>query len=60
LHEVKTFLGPKQVALVRRSSAIGTNDHRCDRFAARAASRPRGFGKWPWGTLDLVISAQES
>ena len=57
LHEVKTFLAPKQDALVR-VLAIGTMT--IGATVRGGASLDRGFGKWRGGLFDLVISAQES
>lgn len=57
LHEVTTFLAPKQHALVR-VLAIGTMT--IGATVRGGASLDRGFGKWRGGLFDLVISAQES
>lgn len=57
LHEVNTFLAPKQNALVRVLS-IGTMT--IGATVRGGASLDRGFGKWRGGLFDLVISAQES
>tara|TARA_Y100000588_G_C14161922_1_gene885214 strand:+ start:73 stop:765 length:693 start_codon:yes stop_codon:yes gene_type:complete len=57
LHEVKTFLTPKQDALIRILS-IGTMT--IGATVRGGASLDRGFGKWRGGLFDLVISAQES
>lgn len=57
LHEVNTFLAPKNNALIRVLSigtmTIGTT-------IRGDASLDRGFCKWRGGLFDLVISAQES
>ena len=57
LHEVNTFLAPKQNALVRVLS-IGTMT--IGATVRGGASLDRGFVKWRGGLFDLVISAQES
>jgi hypothetical protein len=57
LHEVRTFLAPKQGAQVR-VLAIGTMT--IGATVRGGASLDRGFGKWRGGLFDLVISAQES
>lgn len=57
LHEVLTFLAPKQQARVR-VLAIGTMT--IGATVRGGASLDRGFGKWRGGLFDLVISAQES
>jgi hypothetical protein len=57
LHEVKTFLAPKQDVTVR-VLAIGTMT--IGATVRGGASLDRGFGKWRGGLFDLVISAQES
>lgn len=57
LHEVNTFLAPKQNALIRVLS-IGTMT--IGATIRGSASLDRGFGKWRGGLFDLVISAQES
>lgn len=57
LHEVNTFLAPKQKALVRVLS-IGTMT--IGATVRGNASLDRGFGKWRGGLFDLTISAQES
>jgi hypothetical protein len=57
LHEVNTFLAPKQNALVRVLS-IGTMT--IGSTIRGGASLDRGFGLWRGGLFDLVISAQES
>ena len=55
LHEVNTFLAPKQNSLVRVLS-IGTMT--IGATVRGGASLDRGFGKWRGGLFDLVISAQ--
>ena len=57
LHEVTTFLAPKQNAQIRVLS-IGTMT--IGATVRGGASLDRGFGKWRGGLFDLVISAQES
>ena len=57
LHEVRTFLAPKQEVRVR-VLAIGTMT--IGATVRGGASLDRGFGKWGGGLFDLVISAQES
>jgi len=57
LHEVKTFLTPKQDALIR-VLAIGTMT--IGATVRGSASLDCGFVKWRGKLFDLVISAQES
>ncbi len=57
LHEVRTFLAPKQDVRVRVLS-IGTMT--IGATLRGSASLDRGFGRWGGGLFDLVISAQES
>lgn len=57
LHEVRTFLAPKDDVQVRVLS-IGTMT--IGATIRGGASLDRGFGKWRGGLFDLVISAQES
>ena len=57
LHEVRTFLAPKQDVRVRVLS-IGTMT--IGATLRGSASLDRGFGRWRGGLFDLVISAQES
>ncbi|MBV1929963.1 MAG: patatin-like phospholipase family protein, partial [Gammaproteobacteria bacterium] len=57
LHEVKTFLAPKQEARVR-VLAIGTMT--IGATVRGGANLDRGIGRWGGGLFDLVISAQES
>lgn len=57
LHEVTTFLAPKQDVTVR-VLAIGTMT--IGATVRGGDSLDRGFGKWRGGLFDLVISAQES
>ena len=57
LHEVRTFLAPKQVVRIR-VLAIGTMT--IGATVRGGASLDRGFGLWRGGLFDLVISAQES
>ncbi|MCP5285402.1 MAG: patatin-like phospholipase family protein [Burkholderiaceae bacterium] len=57
LHEVRTFLAPKQDIRVRVLS-IGTMT--IGATLRGSASLDRGFGRWGGGLFDLVISAQES
>lgn len=58
LHEVTTFLAPKQDDVLIRVLAIGTMT--IGATVRGGASLDRGFGKWRGGLFDLVISAQES
>lgn len=57
LHEVKTFLAPKQEARIR-VLAIGTMT--IGATVRGGANLDRGIGRWGGGLFDLVISAQES
>jgi hypothetical protein len=57
LHEVRTFLAPKQGVRVRVLS-IGTMT--IGATLRGSAGLDRGFGKWRGSLFDLVISAQES
>lgn len=58
LHEVKTFIEPKNQDVQIRVLAIGTMS--VGATVRGSASLDRGFGKWRGGLFDLVISAQES
>lgn len=57
LHEVRTFLTPKQDAHIR-VLAIGTMT--IGATVRGGSTLDRGFGLWGGGLFDLVISAQES